>query len=185
MMRARMSAERREAARSNDIASQRAAANFMTAISPDKDAITALYYPIKDELDTEPLAAALTERNLKIALPVVVMRNAPLEFRLYAPGDPLVKGAYGAMTPTETAQVVRPDIVLTPLLGFTRAGGRLGYGGGYYDRTLAQLGDGGAITAVGYAFAAQEVDALPLGPLDQFLDWIITDREAIRASRVE
>jgi len=75
---------------------------------------------------------------------------------------------------------VTPDILVVPLLAFTRAGGRLGYGGGYYDRTLEALRNGGKPLVVGYAFGAQEVDALPLSPLDQPLDWVVTERGAIR-----
>ena len=83
-------------------------------------------------------------------------------------------------TPDDQAPIVSPAIIVAPLLAFTRAGGRLGYGGGYYDRTLADLRKAGEVLAVGYAYGAQEVDALPLSPLDQPLDWIVTEREVIR-----
>lgn len=181
ILRERMKGERRAAARKRPDAAVHAARNFFAAIAPDPAAIVALYYPIHHELDTEPLAAELTTRQMQIALPVVERKNAPLIFRAYAPGDRLIAGAYGAMTPAGDAPLVRPDIVVAPLVAFTRDGGRLGYGGGYYDRTLAALREDGAVLAVGYAFAAQEVDALPLEPLDQRLDWIVTEREAIRA----
>lgn len=136
---------------------------------------------MKHELDTEPLVAALIERGMTIALPVVETKQAPLAFRRYRPGDDLGPGSYGELAPQETAERLTPETLVVPLLGFTRAGARLGYGGGYYDRTLEKLRKTHKILAVGYAFGAQEVDALPLTPLDQPLDWIVTEREAIRA----
>lgn len=180
ILRERMKGERRAAAKMRPDAGVHAARNFMEALAPAKDAIIALYYPIKDELDTEPLAAALTELAIAIALPVVKGKKSPLIFRPYAPGDALIEGVYGARTPLDSAGEVRPDIVVAPLLAFTRAGGRLGFGGGYYDRTLQALRQTGNVIAAGYAFGAQEVDALPLSPLDQPLDWVVTERGAIR-----
>jgi 5-formyltetrahydrofolate cyclo-ligase len=180
ILRERMKGERRAAAKARPDAARHAARNFLAALSLPEDAIVSLYYPIKDELDTEPLVAALVERGRQIALPVVTGKNQPLEFRRYTPGDPLIGGAYGEPTPDNEAAVISPSIIIAPLLAFTRAGGRLGYGGGYYDRTLAGLRQKGGVIAVGYAYGAQEVDALPLSPLDQPLDWIVTEREAIR-----
>lgn len=135
---------------------------------------------MKDELDTEPLVAALIERGYRVALPVVETKKAPLVFRRYLPGDELGPGSYGELAPQESAEAVTPDILVVPLLGFTRAGARLGYGGGYYDRTLKALRARREILAVGYAFGAQQVDALPLTQLDEPLDWIVTEREAFK-----
>lgn len=176
---------RRRAAKARPDAATHAARNFMSAVPLAEDALVALYYPIMDELDTEPLAAALTEKGVPIALPVTQGKKKPLVFRRYAPGDRLVPGAYGEMTPDENAETVAPTVVVAPLLAFTRAGGRLGYGGGYYDRTLAALrrrtAEGGArVLAAGYAYGAQEVDALPPDPLDEALDWVVTERAAHR-----
>lgn len=180
LLRERMKAERRAAAKARPDAAIHAARNFFAALAPAPDSIVALYYPIKFELDTEPLAAELTAREISLALPVVAAKNAPLNFRLYRPGDALIGGAYGELIPDVCAAEAAPTVIVAPLVAFTRAGGRLGYGGGYYDRTLAALRARGPVTAVGYAYAAQEVDALPLDPLDQRLDWIVTEREAIR-----
>ncbi len=182
--RARMRGERRAAAKARGDAAVHAARNFMTAIdipegAPD-GAVVALYFPVKDELDTEPLRDALLEKGARLALPVVVQKKAPLVFRRYEDADALIDGAFGAKTPEEKAPLVRPAIVVAPLLGFTRAGARLGYGGGYYDRTLLKLRETGDVLAVGFAYAAQEVDALPTSPLDQPLDWIVTEAGAIR-----
>lgn len=180
ILRERMKGERKAAAKKRPDAAVHAARNFLAAIDPDPSSVVALYFPIKHELDTEPLAAELVSREIAIALPVVEAKNAPLIFRAYQPGDALISGAYGAMTPSPRADLVTPAIIVTPLLAFTRKGDRLGYGGGFYDRTLSLLRAQGPAIAVGFAFAAQEVDALPPDPLDQRLDWIVTEREAIR-----
>ena len=182
LLRERMKGERRASAKARPDAGVHAAANFMRAIERPEGAIVSVYFPMRDELDTEPLVAALIEEGVTVALPVTKRKKAPLVFRAYAPGDDLVDGAYGELVPAETASVVTPTILVIPLLAFTRAGGRLGYGGGYYDRTLEALRQTGAPLAVGYAFGAQEVDALPLSPLDQPLDWIVTERGATRCA---
>ncbi len=182
LWRERLKPLRRKAASDRPDAAKHTARAFLGAFDPDTDDIVALYYPIRSELDTAPLAEALAERGVNLALPVVERKNAPLVFRRYRPGDALEKGVFGEQVPGDAAPAVRPDIVIVPLLGFRPDGGRLGYGGGYYDRTLQDLRKSGAVTAVGYAFAVQEVDALPVSPLDQRLDWIVTERGAIRCN---
>jgi len=183
ILRERMKAERRSAAAARPDAARHAAANFLARIPPDPGVVIALYHPIKDELDTGPLAAALLERGARLALPVSSAKNAPLAFRLHDGAAPLVEGRHGEMTPPPEAPIVRPDIVVAPLLAFTRRGDRLGYGGGYYDRTLAALREAGDVLAVGFGYGAQQVDALPSSPLDQKLDWIVTEREAMKAEK--
>ncbi len=178
ILREKMSAERRAGARAD--AGVHSARNFMDNIDVTSGMVVSVYYPLKDELDTWPLVEALIEHGADIALPVVERKKQPLVFRRYAPGDPLKTGAYDVSEPAADAPAVRPDIVVAPLLAFTREGGRLGYGGGYYDRTLEALRAEGPVIAVGYAYGLQEVDALPLTPLDQPLDWVVTEREAIR-----
>lgn len=180
ILRERMKRERRLAARARPDAGVHAAKNFIAAIERPAGAVVSLYFPMRDELDTEPLAAALIEEGLNLAFPIVEKKKAPLIFRSYVPGDDLVPGSYGEVTPAADAPLVTPDIMVVPLLAFTREGGRLGYGGGYYDRTLEKLRESRSVLAVGYAFGAQEVDALPLSPLDQPMDWIVTERGAIR-----
>ena len=178
ILREKLRGERRAAAKPD--AGKHAARLFLDAIPIPEGAAVSLYLPIKDELDTEPLAVALIERGVAIALPVIVKKGAPLVFRRYAPGDKLTPNGFGTSAPAPDAEAVLPDIVVAPLLGFTRAGGRLGYGGGFYDRTLEALRKEKQILAVGFAYGAQEVDALPLSPLDQPLDYVVTEREAIR-----
>jgi len=178
--RERMKGERLAAAKARPDAAVHAARNFLGAIPITDGEIVSLYYPIKTELNTEPLVASLIEHGAKIALPVVTGKDQPLEFRRYTPGDELVRGSYGELIPTADATAVSPSVIVAPLLAFTRNGGRLGYGGGYYDRTIAALREEGTVLAVGFAYGAQEVDALPLSPLDQPLDWVVTERAATR-----
>lgn len=180
VMRAKLKAERARAFAERKDAPLHAARLFMENIPVAPGATVLLYHPIKDELDTGPLAAALAERGAVLALPVVTRKNAPLDFRRHVPGTELRSGAHGTSHPGNEAELVIPDILVVPLLGFTRAGARLGYGGGYYDRTIEMLRKERPIVAVGYGFGAQEVDALPLSPLDQKLDWIVTEREALK-----
>ncbi|WP_375202033.1 5-formyltetrahydrofolate cyclo-ligase [Hyphococcus sp.] len=180
VLRERMKGERKAAAKARPDAGVHAAAHFMNAIPRKEGAVVSLYFPMRHELDTEPLVAALIEDGVTVALPVVARKKSPLVFRAYTPGDALVAGSYGEQIPAETAPEATPDILVIPLLAFTRDGGRLGYGGGYYDRTLEKLRKTGAPVAVGYAYGAQEVDALPLSPLDQPLDWIVTERGAVK-----
>ena len=181
--RERLKALRKDAAAARPDAADHAARIFLEAIDPPHGAVVSLYHPMRTELDTGPLMSALLERKINIVLPVVIAKKRPLQFRRYSPGDPLEKGVYGERIPADEAPEARPDIVVAPLLGFSRAGDRLGYGGGYYDRTLKSLRQSGAVIVVGYAYGAQEVDGLPVSPLDQRLDWIVTERGAINCRR--
>ncbi len=176
-----MAATRREAAGARPDAGRHAARIFFENIPLPAGTIVSLYHPMRDEFDTRPLAEALIERGFTVALPVTPKKRGPLTFRAFRDGDPLVQDRYGVMTPAEGAPEVRPMVLVTPLLAFTRTGGRLGYGGGYYDRTLASLRAEHDVLAVGYAFAAQQVEKLPLSRTDERLDWIVTEREAINA----
>ncbi|MEM8770268.1 MAG: 5-formyltetrahydrofolate cyclo-ligase [Pseudomonadota bacterium] len=185
ILRERMKATRREAAAVRSDAGPHAARIFLDAFDFDDDAIIAIYYPIQTELDTSPLADALLEKNLRVALPVALKKkrfekHAPaMTFRLFEKGAELIDGAFGEKIPSDTAATVRPTHVVAPLLAFTRAGDRLGYGGGYYDRALASLREDGPVVFIGYGFADQQVDAIPISPLDQKLDWVVTERGAV------
>ena len=180
LLREQMTAERRALAAGRPDAGVHAARMFLQHIETTSDDIVALYHPIKHELDTEPLFDALVDLGVSIALPVTIKKNAPLEFRGFAPNDLLQKGKFGVMEPTDDAPTLIPSIVVTPLLGFTRRGRRLGYGGGYYDRTLAELRRNGQVTAIGYGFGGQEVDDLPVSDHDEPLDWVVTERDAFQ-----
>ena len=152
---------------------------FLTTIpTAEHDAISA-FWPLADELDTRPLIMALAARGHRIGLPVVIKRGEPLLFRLWTPGTELVQGNFRVMTPPPESPEVVPSLLIVPLLAFDRAGYRLGYGGGFYDRTLNKLrAAGGDVLAVGVALSVQEVPEVPRDDTDQPLDWIVTEREA-------
>jgi 5-formyltetrahydrofolate cyclo-ligase len=111
-------------------------------------------------------------------------RGFPLKFRRWYPERPLVAGKWGIATPDEGCEEIEPELVVVPLLAFDRGGNRLGYGAGYYDRTLAGLRSRrpGRVLAVGVAYAAQEVALVPVDESDERLDWIVTEKEAIRVT---
>jgi 5-formyltetrahydrofolate cyclo-ligase len=141
-------------------------------LPPPPGAIVSGFWPMGPEIDIRPLLHALHERGHAIALPVTPKRGNPLLFRRWRPGDELACGPLGTRQPGPDAETLTPSYLLVPLLAFDRAGRRLGYGGGYYDRTLAALP---GATAVGCAYAAQELDEVPAGPEDARLDAIATE----------
>jgi 5-formyltetrahydrofolate cyclo-ligase len=137
------------------------------------------FYPIGDEPDTLPLLATLAEHGFVTMLPVTVSRSAPLDFRLWRPGDPKTLGAMKIPEPSSTAQRGAPDLLFTPLACFDRQGWRIGYGGGHYDRTLKALRAEGRALAVGVAYESAECPALPHEPHDEPLDFVLTEDELI------
>ncbi len=144
---------------------------------PPPGAIVAGTWPLGDEIDVRPLLLALAERGHLIALPVTPRLGDALSFRLWRPGDALVEERFGTMAPGPDAPMVVPDFVLVPLLAFDRAGRRLGYGGGYYDRTLPALPIG--TRWIGCAYSAQEAASVPAGPADIRLPAVATERGVI------
>ena len=141
-----------------------------------------------EEIDVRPLLLHLHGAGHPICLPVTGPRGTMLRFRRWEPDMILASGVFGTREPPGDAPELVPDLLLVPLLAFDAAGWRLGYGGGYYDRTLAALRaesraegrpKGGAV-AVGVAYAGQRVDAVPHGPHDERLDWIVTEEAALR-----
>ncbi|MGE3250702.1 MAG: 5-formyltetrahydrofolate cyclo-ligase [Hyphomonadaceae bacterium] len=137
------------------------------------------YWPVGAEMDPRPLMAALAKVGGEIALPRVERRNETPRFLLWRGDEGLSADAYGVPSPPAANKEVEPKLLLVPLLAFDRAGRRLGQGGGIYDRVLAALKPKG-VKAVGCAYASQEMDIVPTGPFDETLDWIVTEREAIR-----
>lgn len=136
----------------------------------------ALFAPFRDEIDTFPLARLLRDAGADVALPVIVGRDRPLLFRLWRAEDPLApEGTYAIPTPAADAPEVIPDDLIVPLAVFDRTGARIGYGAGYYDRTLALLRAGRAVRAFGLAFACQETATIPAEPHDEPLDGMITE----------
>jgi len=160
-------------------AAEAAAAKLCAAVVVTPGATVSAYWPMGSELDPRPLMRRLSDAGHPICLPVVVCAGLPLVFRAWAPGDDLQPAGFGTRVPGEDRPERRPNLLIVPLLAFDRAGYRLGYGGGFYDRTLAGLRAKGRPTAVGFAFAAQEVAEVPRDGYDQRLDWIVTEAEAI------
>jgi 5-formyltetrahydrofolate cyclo-ligase len=138
------------------------------------------FFPYQSEIDTRPLLGRLAGEGWTSALPIVVAKGEPLIFRRWYPGELTVPGMWGIPVPTERAPLVEPDVLLVPLLAFDRKGYRLGYGGGFYDRTIAGLRARKTIVAIGVAYAGQEVDSVTRDAHDQPLDFVMTEREVIK-----
>ncbi len=135
--------------------------------------VVAAYWRIRDELDCQPILVRLMDTMQPVVLPVVLGPQEPLEMRIWEQGAALYPSGFGTLAPAELAPQAEPDVVLMPLLGFDRMGTRLGYGGGYYDRTLARLSKRPRL--IGLAFAAQELEAIPREAHDIPLDAVVTE----------
>lgn len=134
------------------------------------------YMPMRTEIDPLP---AMAHYPGAVGVPVIMGRDQPLRFREWTPGCALVAGDFGALIPAEGAWI-EPEVLIVPLLAWDRRGYRLGYGGGFYDRTLEALRARGPRLAIGFAFAAQEVEAVPIDATDQRLDMVVTEQGVVR-----
>jgi 5-formyltetrahydrofolate cyclo-ligase len=150
----------------------------LSSLGLQAGAIVAGYRAFGDEMDPVLALAALQEQGHRLALPVVVERAAPLVFRAWQVGEVLAGDILGIAAPGERAQIVEPAVILAPLLAFDRAGHRLGYGVGYYDRTLAVIRQIRPVSAIGLAFSVQEIEAVPAEATDMALDGVVTERGA-------
>ena len=137
------------------------------------------FSPLKSEISPLPLLRRLADAGASLALPVVIGRGQPLVMRAWSFGAPLVSGVWGIREPPADAPELFPDILIVPLLAFDRRGHRIGYGAGYYDMTVARLRAMKPVTAIGIAFATQEIAAVPATPRDARLDLVLTERETI------
>jgi 5-formyltetrahydrofolate cyclo-ligase len=153
-----------------------AARGLPVAIGPGT--VVSGYSPIRSELDPIPLMRALAARGARLALPVIAARDRPLSFRAWSSDDRLARGPFGILEPLPEATELIPDIVLVPLAAFDRLGHRIGYGAGHYDRSLAALRAARDIVAIGMAFAAQEIEAVPALPHDVALDYVLTETQS-------
>jgi 5-formyltetrahydrofolate cyclo-ligase len=179
-LRAQMRALRGRLARSAGPIGEAIARHALTNTPFPPSSAVAGYAPLGDEADPLPLLEALVAYGHQTGLPVTPAGRAALVFRRWAPGEALVAARFGLSEPPETAAIFEPTILLVPLLAFDRTGHRLGYGAGYYDRTLEKLRALRSVLAIGIAYSGQEVDEVGAGQHDERLDWIVTEREARR-----
>lgn len=135
------------------------------------------YMPIRTEIDPRPAMAEAAAHG-PVGVPVITGEGQPLRFSRWEPDMPMRDGPFGAQVPQED-DFFDPEILIVPLVAFDLTGGRLGYGGGFYDRTLEGLRARGAALAIGFAYDAQQSGALPLEPTDQPLDMIVTESRVI------
>jgi 5-formyltetrahydrofolate cyclo-ligase len=172
---------RREAAHAADSeAGERLAERFLDSHRLPPGTAISGFWPKGSEIDLRPLLYRLHEHGHHCLLPVVLGRGRALGFRCWTPDTPLVEGVFGVATPGPTAAEGVPSFVICPLLAFDRRGYRLGYGGGFYDRTLRALRRAAPVTAVGVGYAAQQVPVVPHDDSDEPLDGIVTETGPVR-----
>jgi 5-formyltetrahydrofolate cyclo-ligase len=141
--------------------------------------VVSAFHPLRDEPDTLPLLTAVAAEGFATALPSVVGRGSPLAFRLWRPGEPTRAGAMSIREPLGEAPAAEPDLLFVPLACFDRRGHRIGYGAGFYDRTLARLRAMKPVHAVGVAYGVCEIASVPYETHDQSLDAVVTEQETI------
>lgn len=147
--------------------------SFLKMQTPN--AIVASYMPIRTEVSPLPAMHKMAARGMRFCVPVVIAAGSPLEFHRWTPDTEMIEGAYGAAIPAESDPML-PDIVITPLAAFDLGGYRLGYGGGFYDRSFEELSEIKKVEAIGFAYSDQEVMMVPREDTDYPLDAIITER---------
>jgi 5-formyltetrahydrofolate cyclo-ligase len=133
------------------------------------------YWPMRSEADPRPILEALYARGSELCLPAIAEKR--MIFRRWAPWEPIVPGGFGTLVPEPQQPELQPTVLIVPLAAFDRRGYRIGYGKGYYDRALSELGP---TLSIGIGYATQEIEAVPDEPHDRRLDWIVTERETIR-----
>ncbi len=180
-LRTQAAVKRAEAFEANPLAGQTAAAILPREATPKPGSVVSGYAPIRTEIDPGPLMLRLQALGARLALPVTPPKGSRggLVFRLWEPHHPLARGHFQVDEPLASAPEVEPDLLLVPLLAFDKARHRLGYGAGYFDRTLERLRATKTVTAIGLAYAVQEVDLIPAGAHDQRLDAVLTERAYI------
>ena len=184
-LRARMRGVRRRLAEDMPDAAERAARHLPVSRF-GRFRTVAAYWAQGSEMNPRPVletVLAIDPVRMRPALPVATDRRAPLKFRLWTPDARLIPDAMGVPAPPPAAEEVLPNLVIAPLLAFDRKGGRLGQGGGHFDRTLQNLRRVRAVFVLGLAYAGQEVRTVPVGPHDQRLDAILTETEYIEVAR--
>lgn len=150
-------------------------AGFAGELDLPQAAVLAFYWPVREEADPRPLAGALAARGHALALPRIVAKDKPLAFHCWTPSDATLVNAFGITEPLHESPHAMPSVVLVPMLAFDSEGFRLGYGAGYYDRTLEALSTVVALRAIGIAYAGQEMPQIPRKPHDMRLDAVLTE----------
>jgi 5-formyltetrahydrofolate cyclo-ligase len=182
-LRAKALAIRRQAfARYGAAAGERLAAHGLAFCSPPPGAAVSAFLAIGEEIDPLPLMRRLWACGHAVGLPVMIGKGQPLTFRRWQEGEPLGAAMWGIREPLPEAPAIEPDVLAVPLLAFDRAGFRLGYGGGFYDRTLEGLRARKRVIAVGLGYDELEVDDVPHLDYDQPLDWVLTPSGPIKCS---
>ena len=138
------------------------------------------FFPYQSEIDTRPLLGKLAGDGWTTSLPIVIANGEPLQFRRWMPGGPTIAGTWGIPRPPDSEPELEPDVLIIPMLAFDRKGYRLGYGGGFYDRTLDKLRKRKKVIAIGVAYADQEIASVPVGQHDQPLNYVMTEREIVK-----
>ncbi len=153
--------------------------NILNNIKPLIDEIENEYIgtfiSFRDELDTKKLNQYLLERKLNLALPAIDFQTKEINFFMYHKNTELKENKFSILEPKNKDKVIYPKIILIPLLGYSKSGFRLGYGGGYYDKYLSKNGIGD-VKKIGIAFSFQEVKEIPVEDHDERLDWILTEK---------
>ena len=163
-------------------AARRLAAHGLDFLRVPPGAVVSGFAAIRDEINPADLMAWLHAEGFRLAMPVMTGKGQPLLMRSWSPGDVMEPAQWGIAEPLDDKPVVEPDVLLVPLLAFDILGYRLGYGGGFYDRTLAKLRAKKPVTAIGVAYDEQKVDAVPVESYDQRLDWVLTPSGPLKCS---
>ncbi|MCL2474397.1 MAG: 5-formyltetrahydrofolate cyclo-ligase [Alphaproteobacteria bacterium] len=165
-----------------ELFSQNLVSLFKDNLVLEQKSIIASYSPINKEFPIKALEDFLIQEGHTLALPVMIGKRKPLIFREYTKDTILLANSIGIPEPHSEAKEVTPSVVLTPLLAFDRNMGRLGYGGGYYDRTIRLLKEQrGSVLMIGIGYAMQEVDSVPIGRFDNFMDAVITEKNVLKS----
>ena len=173
-------AKRKTLVEENPNAANAAIQHLLNYLAGSRLKCLAGYLPIGSELDPQPALDVLRKEGIITALPVVVAPKNPLIFRNYQPGDALITEMFATRAPASSAPAAIPEIVLVPMLAFDTKGYRLGYGGGFYDRTIALFQEKNTeCTFIGFAYAAQQVKEVPIGEFDLPLQAIVTEQGII------
>ena len=173
-MRIRAGKIRQQEADHSPCAAEKLAGHCQLLVNRFGHGVYAAYLPIRSEISPLPLIAALHDSGQPTAMPVTPEEGRPLSFRLWVVGDALEDGPYGTRQPPARGTPVLPDVILAPLLAFDSAGWRLGYGGGFYDRTISNFAAlGHKVRVIGLAYDGQKMDKVPVGPFDMPLDAVL------------